>query len=156
MKFSHLLLTTSLCAASATAAFAQSRPFNEVDSNNDGALTMDELVSVFGRRSAERIVARADRNSDGALTRAEVRASSSNDEGDDEEGSDRSRDEEDGDQSDEENDASESNESDEGDESDHSESDDGESDDRGESDDGASGDSGESDGEGGDSDEGDD
>ena len=84
MKFPHLLMTTSLCAAVATAgpASAQGRNFSEIDANGNGSLSMSELASVFGERSAERIASRADRNSDGELSRTEVRASFSDDESD--------------------------------------------------------------------------
>ena len=97
MKLSHLLLTSSLCAAATSPAFAQSRAFSDIDTDGNGALTLAELVDVFGERTAEEIILRADRNDDGELTRFEVRVSFSDD---DEEDDDEEDDEEDDDEED--------------------------------------------------------
>ncbi|MBT8458490.1 MAG: hypothetical protein KJN60_02355, partial [Boseongicola sp.] len=90
MKLSHLLLTSSLCAVVSAPAIAESRSFSAVDTDGNGNLTLGELIEVFGESTAEDIIARADRDEDGELTRAEVRASFSNDDEEDD-------DEEDGD-----------------------------------------------------------
>ncbi|NNK77810.1 MAG: hypothetical protein HKP40_03770 [Litoreibacter sp.] len=92
MKLSHLLLTSSLCAVVSAPAIAESRSFSAVDTDGNGNLTLGELIEVFGESTAEDIIARADRDEDGELTRAEVRASFSNDDEEDD-------DEEDGDDS---------------------------------------------------------
>ena len=65
MKIARLLLTTSIIAGTATASHAQGRPFTEVDTDNNGSLTLSELEAVFGPASAARILARNDRNRDG-------------------------------------------------------------------------------------------
>ncbi len=126
MKFSKLLLTTSLCAAVSGPALAQGKPFSDVDADASGSLSFEELVSVFGQGSAERIMVRADRNGDGELSRLEIRVRN-DDESDDE---DDESDEEGGDESDD-----EENSSEEGDESDDEEDDNNESDESDESDD---------------------
>ena len=131
MKFAKLLLTTSLCAAVSGPALAQGKPFSEVDSDGSGSLSLEELASVFGQGSAERIMVRADLNGDGELSELEIRVRN-DDESDDEEDD---SDEEGGDESDdEENGSDEGDESDESDESDDEEDDD-ESDESDESDD---------------------
>ena len=84
MKLSKLLLTTSLCAAVSGTALAQGKPFNEVDADGDGSLTLGELISVFGQVPAERIMIRADSDGDGQLTRLEIRARNGEDDEDDE------------------------------------------------------------------------
>ena len=97
MKLSRLLMTTSLCAAVTGPAFAQGMPFNEVDTDSNGKLSMSELVEVFGATSAERIIVRADRDGDGELTRLEIRIRNDDDEDDEED--DDEDDEEDDDES---------------------------------------------------------
>ncbi|MGI9394412.1 MAG: hypothetical protein ACR2OY_07180 [Boseongicola sp.] len=122
MKFSKLLMTTSLCAAVSSPGLAQGTPFSEVDSDDDGALSLSELVSVFGESSAERIMIRADRNGDGELSRLEIRVRN-DDESDDEEGDDEEDDDEQASESDDE-EGDENDESDESDEEDDDEEDD--------------------------------
>ena len=97
MKLGRFLMTTSLCATMAVPAFAQGRPFNEVDADGDGSLSQAELAAVFGDRSAARILARNDRDGDGVLTRSEIRRSDDEDDDDSSDESDESDDSEDDD-----------------------------------------------------------
>jgi len=100
MKIAKLLVTTSIIAGAATAVSGQGRPFNEVDANNDGMLSLSELEAVFGSASAARILARGDTDNDGALSPAEIQVSNS-DESDDENDDQEDDDQEDDQQSDE-------------------------------------------------------
>ena len=99
MKIAKLLVTTSIIAGAATAVSGQGRPFNEVDANNDGMLSLSELEAVFGSASAARILARGDTDNDGALSPAEIQVSNS-DESDDENDDQENDDQEDDDQED--------------------------------------------------------
>ena len=99
MKLSQLLLTTSLCAATALPVYAQGRGFNSIDTDNDGMLSLIELEAAFGAEQAQRILARDDDDGDGMLTRREVR-SSNDDEDDDEDDDEEDDDDEDDDEDD--------------------------------------------------------
>ena len=123
MKLGKLLLTTSLCASMAAPAFAQGRPFNEIDSDSDGFLTEAELADAFGDRGALRIISRSDSDGDGMLTRDEIRSSDDEDDEDDEDD-----DEDDDESDDDESDESDDEDDDESDESDESDDDEGSAD----------------------------
>ncbi|MGV6806072.1 MAG: hypothetical protein ACWA49_17885 [Ruegeria sp.] len=137
MNFKHLLMTTSIVAVAAIPAFAQSRPFSDVDLNGDAQLSLEELEAAFGRDGADAIMDRSDLDGSGSVSAAEIRNSQDND------GRDDSSDDRDDDESSDD-DGEDDHGSDDG-EDDHG-GDDGENDggrDDGESDDG--GDDGESD-----------
>lgn len=59
-----------------TPALAQSASFRTVDTNSDRVLSRDELISAFGVRGAEQLLAQSDRNGDGKLTIFELRQGS--------------------------------------------------------------------------------
>ena len=122
MKLSHLLMTTSLCAVVAIPAVAQQRTFGQVDTNDDGELSLSELEAAFGVEPAAAFMRQSDLDGSGSVSVAEIQLSQ-DDESDDDESDD---DESDDDESDD--DESDDDESDDDDEDDD-ESDDDESDD---------------------------
>jgi len=136
MKISHFLLTTSLCAVVAMPAFAQARKFSDVDQNDDGMLSEEELVDAFDNAGAASILLRSDMDKDGKVSIREIKMSHDDDESDDEDGRDDSDD--DDDDSDESNDSEDDDDSDESNDSeddDDSDDDDDEDDDDDDSDD---------------------
>ena len=127
MKLSQLLLTTSICAVVAMPAFAQAKSFAEVDRNNDGKLSEEELFKAFGEAGKNNIMARYDLDKNGVVTVAEIKIyqddedddEDDEDDEDDDESSDEDDDEDDEDDDDEDDDES----SDEDDDSDDESSD---------------------------------
>ena len=125
MKLSQLLLTTSLCAVVAMPAFAQSRSFSDVDRNNDGVLSEEELETAFGANGAFLFLKENDSDGDGYVSVAEIRLSQDDDESSD--ASDESDD--DSDESDDDSDESDDDSDESDDDSDESDDDSDESDD---------------------------
>ena len=125
MKLSQLLLTTSLCAVVAMPAFAQSRSFSDVDRNNDGVLSEEELETAFGANGAFLFLKENDSDGDGYVSVAEIRLSQDDDESSD--ASDESDD--DSDESDDDSDESNDDSDESDDDSDESDDDSDESDD---------------------------
>lgn len=74
----YLVVTVTFSAQ----AHAQSASFRSVDTNRDGALSLDELISAFGRAGAERLLRQSDRNNDNTLTILELRQQSDDDDRD--------------------------------------------------------------------------
>ena len=136
MKYSTLLMTTSLCAVTAFPVLAQSRPFSEIDTDGDRALSQSELEAAFGANGAARVLARSDRNGDGVVTTGELRVSQGDDEDDDENDESDEDDDENGDEGDENDESSDEDDDEDSDDSD--ESDDDEDDEDSDEDDGES------------------
>ena len=125
MKLSQLLLTTSLCAVVAMPAFAQSRSFSDVDRNNDGVLSEEELETAFGANGAFLFLKENDSDGDGYVSVAEIQLSQ-----DDDESSDASDESDDAsDESDDDSDESDDDSDESDDDSDESDNDSDESDD---------------------------
>ena len=117
MKLSQLLLTTSLCAVVAMPAFAQSRSFSDVDRNNDGVLSEEELETAFGANGAFLFLKENDSDGDGYVSVAEIRLSQDDDESSDESDDDSDESDDDSDESDDDSDESDD-DSDESDDND--------------------------------------
>jgi len=89
MARAKLLLSTSLCLVFSIPAYAADKTFGQIDTNNDGALSRNELASVFSTTGADRVLGRSDRNSDGQLSWAEARSSRNGSYGDNDDSWDR-------------------------------------------------------------------
>src|SRR6056297_2953148 len=80
LKTAFAALGTMALLLTGTAASAQSARFSEIDRNNDGRLSYEELESSFGAAAADRVWSR---NGGEDITRADARRLSSDDDDDD-------------------------------------------------------------------------
>ena len=80
LKTAFAALGTMALLLTGTAASAQSARFSDIDQNNDGRLSYEELESRFGAAAADRVW---NRNGGEAITRADARRLSSDDDDDD-------------------------------------------------------------------------
>ena len=92
-----------------TAASAQSARFSDIDRNNDGRLSYEELESRFGSAAADRVW---NRNGGEDITRADARRLSSDD--DDDDGGGRDDDDDDGGRDDDDDDGGRDDDDDDG------------------------------------------
>ncbi|WP_199533398.1 hypothetical protein [Rhodovulum sp. 12E13] len=79
IRIAFAALGTTALLLTSGAATAQSARFSDIDLNNDGALSYEELESRFGAAAADRIWSRNDGQS---LSRADVRRLSDDDDDD--------------------------------------------------------------------------
>jgi hypothetical protein len=80
IRIAFAALGTTALLLTSGAATAQSARFTDIDRNNDGALTYEELESRFGAAAADRIFTR---NGNEPLSRADARRLASDDDDDD-------------------------------------------------------------------------
>ncbi|MEE4118051.1 MAG: hypothetical protein V2I65_03450 [Paracoccaceae bacterium] len=80
IRIAFAALGTTALLLTSGAATAQSARFSDIDRNNDGALSYQELESRFGAAAADRIFSR---NGNEPLSRADVRRLASDDDDDD-------------------------------------------------------------------------
>jgi hypothetical protein len=73
MTFIKLATATLMTTLLATSAIAQAVPFSEIDTDTDGVLSYEELVTTFGEDGAATVLGTADTDADDSLTEDELR-----------------------------------------------------------------------------------
>lgn len=73
MTFTKLATAAFMTSLFATSAIAQAVPFSEIDTDTDGVLSYEELVTTFGEDGAATVLGTADTDADDSLTEDELR-----------------------------------------------------------------------------------